>query len=275
MRYRTVASLLGLVALLVLTSALYVEAQTPACVVSISAHTQNRKVLAPNQGVHISVECSWPHSVPWGIWGVSSNVGGVSGKDQFKGWGEPGSSEHREWNSCTSDYPPINCTYYNDANCTQQITDHGVNTHGGAVITYDVGCPRETSSGEPVMGGCFELDGSTITLYQNFMTLYEKDWPDADDLVQSLYFPNISKTLSGCTVWDCPQQGSSWVTPTFYDTPAWPPLVDAQMAITVRGTLFDSGSCNCEPCDPWPGSCPPCEPDLCLPGGAPCVISEQ
>lgn len=255
---------LVLVATFALVIALDTQAQYATCIITKAAHNRNRKVLAPVSGVHISVECSWPHSVPWGIWGVSSNVGGVSGKNQFKGWAELGSLEHREWNSCTSDYPPINCTYYNDANCTKQITDHGINTYGQVGTQYTVSCPRRYTDGT-WRGGCKDFEGNNITLSQNFMTLYEKDLPDADDLVQSLYFPNLSRTLSGCDAWGCPEQGSSWVSPTSYDTPAWPALVDAQIAITVRAELFESppyGDCDdwiCPPCDPNAG-CEPCFP---------------
>ena len=51
----------------------------------------------------VAVECVQPHSPPWGNWGVTSNTGGRRDADQFSGWKSKGG--HRQWNSCTTNYP--------------------------------------------------------------------------------------------------------------------------------------------------------------------------
>jgi hypothetical protein len=44
----------------------------------------------------------------------------------------------------------------------------------------------------------------------NFMTLYELDSPDSDDLVETLYFPRTSVTLT-CTEQGCSEKKTGWV----------------------------------------------------------------
>ncbi len=76
------------------------------------------------------------------------------------------------------------------------------------------------------------------------MTLYELDGCDEDELVQSLYFPPVNVYLSCSPGW-CNAAGSSWVAPMYYDTPSWPPLVDARMAMLVNfGVYVDGLSCQ-------------------------------
>lgn len=238
------------------------------CFVSGTPNNQNRIVLAPNQGVDITVECqAWPHSVPFGKWGISANVGGGvfegwhNGKSFCSGVGDPGPGT--QWNSCTSKVPPPNCECYNHANCTQQITISGVNSHGSFSGAFPVSCPREYTDGT-VHGGCEDVVGVTATLSQNFMTLYELDWPDPDAVVQSLYFPDRSATLTSCDAWSCALAASPWADPVAYDDPVWPPLVYAQMGISISAGLATNdpyGNCalfDCPLCDPVEG-CPPCE----------------
>lgn len=73
------------------------------------------------------------------------------------------------------------------------------------------------------------------------MTLYELDGCDEDELVQSLYFPQVAVYLDCSPGW-CSAAGSSWVTPIYYDTPSWPPLVDARMAMVVNFGVYVDGS---------------------------------
>lgn len=78
---------------------------------------------------YVNTECSWPHSVPFGNWGVDSNVGTRWDDHQFQGW-YPTADKWMEWNSCYKDFPPpdISCNYFYNANyqpgqgCTEQET---------------------------------------------------------------------------------------------------------------------------------------------------------
>ena len=264
------ASLAILSLLLSLSLPLACQAQYATCIVSKGAHNRNRVAMAPVSGYQIKVECNWPHSVPFGIWGVSSNVGGVSGKDQFQGWWDPASETAREWNSCTNDFPPPNCSYYNHAGCTQQISIHGENGYGGVSTQYQVSCPRYYTDGT-WRGGCEDLNGYVATLGNNFMTIYEKDWPDGDDLVQTLYFPPVTAPPLSCDVWSCASVQSPWVGVTSTDDPVAVQLVDAEISIRVNGVLFETapyGDCDqfvCPPCDPVTGCAFPCIPTCFLP----------
>jgi len=60
------------------------------------------------------------------------------------------------------------------------------------------------SNGDGILDsrGCLSLNGQTLTIQNNYMTVYEMDTPDADDLVQTLYYPDVSVTLK-CTVGNC------------------------------------------------------------------------
>jgi hypothetical protein len=46
------------------------------------------------------------------------------------------------------------------------------------------------------------LNGQTLTVLNNYLTVYEMDPTDADDLVQTLYYPDVSVNLN-CTVGTC------------------------------------------------------------------------
>lgn len=247
--------------LLLLSLASLGNAQEPyaTCVVRTEAYNNYRKVLAPNYGVHITNECPGSiHTAPWGNWGVSSNVGTKEDGDQFQGW-----NWDLEWNSCTRDFPPPNCTYYNYMGCSQQSSATGNNFYGAVSQYIPVSCSRFWI-GSGWHGGCEEVNGYVTTLNQNFMTLYELDPICCDSVVQSPYFPDITTTLTTCNAWGCTAVGSAWFGPTSYNTPVWPPLLDARIATVVSGSLVDNtppyGNCNqylCLPCDPVSG-CPPC-----------------
>jgi hypothetical protein len=79
----------------------------------------------------VNAECtpSW-HSATWGNWGVSSNFGGVSDADQFRGWKIFGSQG--QWNSCTRDHiRDTDLIYYN----------HDHNGNGWAELVNDFETP--------------------------------------------------------------------------------------------------------------------------------------
>lgn len=118
-------------------------------------------------------------------------------------------------------------------------------------------CPWEINGQSG--GGCQDLDGWTITVSNNFITLYELDPWSTDDLVQSLYFPDLSITLS-CDRYSCTAAPSPWVGPTGYNDPVWPPLVEAEIAAALGNSWLDESQCydpenECPPCDLI---CPPC-----------------
>jgi len=281
-----------LVCLVILAASTPARGQTATCIVTVWADTQNRIVLAPNEGVHINAECPGSiHTYPFGNWGVSSNVGERREGMQFPGWGPPWVQDGGHWNSCTSnnppgalyDCPPLSgeppCEYYNynvdpaTGFYTQQVTIHGIKSYGGAVTLYSVSCPRFYSDGS-WRRGCEDLitsyglsSNTVFTLSQNYATLYELDPWDNDELIQSLYFPDRSVNFSGvCNVWSCQSTASPFADPISYDSPVWPPLVYAQMGISVGAELLTSapyGDCDqwlCGPCNATTGWCPPCIP---------------
>jgi hypothetical protein len=76
------------------------------------------------------------------------------------------------------------------------------------------------------------------------MSLYELDPVCCDELVQTAFFPSTSVPLN-CTVWGCPAAGSDWVSPNFYDSPSWPPKVDAQFAVVSNWAVFSDPNRRC------------------------------
>ncbi|MEA2604851.1 MAG: hypothetical protein QOF89_5843 [Acidobacteriota bacterium] len=184
-------------------------------------------------------ECSGWHSVPFGNWGVSSNVGRVVDGHQFQGWNPSCNvtgSTLVEWNSCSRDYvkPDLDCRRLNfpdpagtapypangypftdnyghnnyvpaaggNQTCVDQYSPCGPNVYG--TVGYNVGVSAvQDLDGDNVMdsGGCKDLDGYQIGVQQNYMSVYELDW-DGNDLINSLYFPNVWATLR-CTAETC------------------------------------------------------------------------
>jgi hypothetical protein len=69
------------------------------------------------------------------------------------------------------------------------------------------------------------------------MSMYELDVWAPDTLVQTLYFPELTVPLN-CSVWGCPISGGQWASPTYYDSPAWPPKIHAEAAIAVGWGQF-------------------------------------
>lgn len=187
------------------------ENETQSCIVVLEGQNRNRTVDG-----EIDEECEpvnyitqW-HDPPWGNWGVSSNYSTVvENGDQFLGWKQKGSQRH--WNSCTnvpeySEYLPPNSEFYNvePDHMTQESLD--VVTHG--VMRYRASldiCP----SGVPPDSVCEDL--GSVGQASNHMTIYELDWPDPDDLIETIYFPGTYATLTNCTPEGCPEQTSNWV----------------------------------------------------------------
>ena len=241
-------------------------AQDGYCVVRVSGLNQNRKVFG-----NISAECGgdppWPHSAPFGNWGVASNFGDKEDGNQFQGWCKDNycaldnlgkCATHctdrkgwYEWNSCTTDvqWAPRNCDLYNADDCSTQITTKGLNVHGTSSIRYPVACPMDTDDdGYCDTGGCLEMP--SYSSGGNHMTMYELDPVDEDELIQTLYFDSFSVPLT-CTARRCGQavpvdENSEriWATPSSHDSPTSPAKVYAELSITVEDAVFlDSGEC--------------------------------
>jgi hypothetical protein len=228
------------------------EAQT--CAFSIGALNRARTVMGP-----VHSECPGSiHSAPFGNWGASSNFGSKRNGNQFDGWcrnrlvcDNSGKCKTEckdgwyEWNSCTdvAQFKAPNCTLYNSANCTRQVSATAENVLGTYYGEVPASCPYDTNGdGYCDAGGCTDFPG--IYLGSAYMSLYELDPICCDDLVQSVYFPATWIPLS-CTPWGCPAVGSQWVNPNSYDSPSSPPKVRAQFAIVNNRGLFSDPYGNC------------------------------
>jgi hypothetical protein len=194
------------------------------CVINVKMVNHNRYAYETEE------ECSILHTRPWGNWGVSSNVGSKQDADQFKGWRQPCSGVKVEWNSCSTNsryrspsylnFPNPSAAYPSPANGypfsdsylwndtvpphgstynVDQYSPCGPNTYGSFQVRLAVS-PRVDTNGDGIFdaGGCKNVDGYQLLVRQNFMTVYELDTPDADDLVQSLYFPDV-RVVVRCT----------------------------------------------------------------------------
>jgi uncharacterized protein (TIGR03437 family) len=225
------------------------------CRITTSGLTRNRRVDGP-----IHAECPHPiHSAPFGNWGVTSNFGQKENGHQFQGWchetricDNKGNcrTECRdgwyEWNSCTDidEFRAPNCTLYNDKDCTAQVSTTGENTHGTRTVDVRVACPRaSTPGGVSETGGCAEV--RSFDMGNNFLSLYELDPVDGDDLVQTLYFPLIPLAMR-CGVFGCVPGQTEWRGPIGFDSPASPGKVSAEFSLRVSEAMYldTSGACR-------------------------------
>ena len=197
------------------------------CVVTVEGQNQNRTVAGA-----INTECkdyNPPfnfHDPPFGNWGVSSNYSSqLRDTDQFRGWShEDGPPTKRQWNSCTTERPkfaPPNSRYYNapdkygNPHMTQARSD--VVTHGRMfyryVLTYCLPNPgSDPPPSESQTNGCRVAQGLRVEERpENYMTLYELDWPDRSELVETLYFPATSLTLTSCNNDRCREKATRWL----------------------------------------------------------------
>jgi hypothetical protein len=226
-----------------------------AAVVAVDMKNGNRTVPGP-----VSAECppTW-HSVPFGNWGVSSPYGGKIDGNQFQGWCHNYTAcdnygwciyscgaDWYEWNSCTTDraFTPPNCTLYNSSNCTQQASTRGEGAYVGFVLVERRGCPYDTNGdGICDSGGCKPVTG--ISVQAGYMTVYEMDAPDEDDLVQSVYYSGNFNISLSCEAGYCFPAQSSWKSPSSYDPPS-PIRLTANIKAVVPWAEFadDSGTCT-------------------------------
>jgi uncharacterized protein (TIGR03437 family) len=239
----------------ILTAFLCLAADAQVCRLSVAGLNRERRVMGP-----VSAECPHPlHTAPFGNWGAVSNFGPKLNGHQFQGWcrnmrvcDNTGrclsncSDGWFEWNSCTTEpaFSPPNCFLYNASDCTEQVSPTGINVLGTQTADIAVTCPRDANlDGVLDSGGCHDV--RTYSRDNNFMSLYELDPLTGDELVQTLYFPEIHVPLD-CNSLHCPTSGSEWVQPVSYDSPPSPPKAFAEMAMVVNsGTFLDTaGVCR-------------------------------
>ena len=177
------------------------------CIVTLIGQNGNRTVAGA-----VNKACgAGSHSAPWGNWGVSSNYGRNQDTDQFRGWKwKDGPSTKKQWNSCTTkkeQFRAPSYRYYNASNYTTQASS-GVVIHGERHYRFAPRLCRQYSE-EPTPG-CRGASRKTFSQSDNYMTVYELDWPDSDDLIETLNFPGTSITFGTCTQNGCPEKTSGW-----------------------------------------------------------------
>jgi hypothetical protein len=90
-----------------------------------------------------------------------------------------------------------------------QYSPYGYNRYGETRISLTVPDPTDSNNdGVLDSGGCLSLSGQTLTIQNNYITVYEMDVPDSDDLVETLYYPDVSVLLN-CTVGTCVALGDN------------------------------------------------------------------
>ena len=225
------------------------------CRISAAGLNQDRHVTG---AIHTECPEDPLHTVPFGNWGVTSNFGQKGDSHQFDGWCHNSTTCDNagvcrtsctdgwyEWNSCTDNalYRAPNCSLYNSAGCTEQVTATGINVHGTRMIDIPVTCPRDTNGdGIPDAGGC--LDVSQYSSGTNFMSLYELDPVCCDQLVQTVYYPPVTLPLS-CDALGCAPVSSAWLDPAFWDSPSSPAKVFARMSVLVNWGAFVNTGGHC------------------------------
>lgn len=243
----------------------------PRCVINVNLVNHNRYVYQSAE------ECGrFFHSAPWGNWGVNSNVGTRRDTDQFKGWRQPCAETKVEWNSCSiksryrttaylnfpnrfvaypypaNGYPFADPFFWNDqvppygeAYYVDQYSPCGPNIYGGFQLILAVSQLQDTDNdGVADAGGCADLNGLPLNVLRNFMSVYELDTPDSDDLVESLYFPDLTVVLR-CAPDGCVPEGDA-------DLDGWPDDINDHSSLKYMWPILyqDNRDVICRPDDP-------------------------
>lgn len=233
------------------------------CEIEFSVFNKDRYVYGP-----VATECSeWPHSAPFGNWGVKTETSDKEDGHQFDGWchskflcdNNDDCDWHctdlwYEWNSCTtySQWSPPNSDFYNHNNHTQQKSTRGNNQHGGGRATLDApSCPSD-SDGDGVndAGGCKEALSRGFTLSGHRMELYELDPWSPDTHVETLRFPILEIAAQDIDCDDADYCGKSkvgkWRSPSNASSSS---KTSAKAAIQIIQAVFSDPDSDC-PCDP-------------------------
>ena len=169
------------------------EAQSRHCSVTAQFYNTRRRVKGT-----LDQECHWPHSPPWGNWGVDSNYGRRQDSFQWAGWKRKSGNNWRQWSACTvkREYAPPNPEYYNDnGNRTQKADPDNSREHAWHRWRWG---PGRT---------CDRSFGNVYVFRSNYMDLYELDdggiFGGGDDYVTTLKFGNVSVPISCSDDWNC------------------------------------------------------------------------
>jgi len=188
----------------------------------------------------VNAECppSW-HSATWGNWGVSSNFGGLADSDQFRGFHLSGTQG--QWNSCTRDHlRDTDNIYYNHDHNGNGLGDDqwqdGDYWCANGSVDLNRGCPVDMNlDGRCDRGGCVGLTSFTVS--NQFLSLYELDWPDGDEFITTLYVDSgcCKAVLSGCTKYGCTGPFYSAYYSTIQSTNT---AVEAKVRLKVNYAVF-------------------------------------
>lgn len=235
--------------------------QSGTCNITVVGKNAYREVLED-----VNAECpgNWPHSYPFGNWGINSNFGTRDDLNQFDGWCHSDylcdnydncanycGDGWYEWNSCldNSMWSSPNDDFYNLNSHTQQQsitwdTPYFVDTVDSLGVNLSVDCPRDTdNNGTCDVGGCDDV--VTVTIENSYMTLYELDPWDTDFQVQTLNYNNIT-VYPVCSIDGCNEVSSAAYpikTSGGYTSPSSPQRVNASLGIQAYGTYGDSQDC--------------------------------
>ena len=130
--------------------------------------------------------------------------------------------------------------YRGKVSCTEQTSAVTSRFYGGTSDSITVDCPYDTDGdGACDTGGCSEI--GTYWVVNNFMTIYELDENDDDELVTTLYYPYYMSVSVDCDVWGCGEGRSSWASPTSSTNPATEVSADIVFGVS-HGSFYDAWS---------------------------------
>jgi hypothetical protein len=152
--------------------------------------------------------------------GVDSNHGSRYDGFQFAGW--KSLDNKKQWNSCTSKYPPPDPFRYNYDGYTTQFTTEGPRIYAQWWL-------------DELPWPCSDY-GTIFTFMNYFMVVWELDWPDSDDHVATLTYPSFSTNLSGGGGYWWGE--SAWVNPSSVTGP-WGNNMTANMDLIRIGGQVD------------------------------------
>jgi hypothetical protein len=169
----------------------------------------------------VNAECEPTiHTVPFGNWGVGSDIGPSVDGDQFRGWKEVNYGDiHREWNSCTDDFPGPHFLYYNaDAYTTQRSDD--IREYGRIEswwLNYD-----------PCSWG--NWDGHVFNNFDHNTYIEELDPFGTPQTVASVHWPDLTAVLQCPGGSDYCYTETSWVQPVLVT----PNVLTAKVKVTFE-----------------------------------------
>lgn len=214
-----------------------------SCLITYGGENRDRTI---GTNAYISAECpgDWPHTAPFGNWGVTSNYGHARDANQFAGWEEgtiAGTTRPNwQWNSCTihPDFSPPNTEFYNDNEARSQRTTRDIESHGERIHRVILPCSGSLFFPLPNPSGCTSSHvPKSWGITENFMSLYELDFDDYT-LITTLYFPGTSVPIKNCNFYGCDGGKSSWVSVSRSTVPSSRVDADMRMRVSAR---YDSG----------------------------------